>query len=337
MSDDIESKPQLNPQSAPNNDHLKVMSKQIDMIGLTLNQVIKEQRASRRWRIAFKFIKYLLILFIVFGLIGSLGKNMNVQPTVTSSHLAVVSIKGLIADGEQANAGDINQGLRKAFASKGSQAVVLLINSGGGSPVQSNYVNNEIYRLKAIYPNKKVFAVITDTGASGAYFIAVAADEIYSDPASIVGSIGVTAAGFGFEGLIEKVGIERRKYTSGEHKGFLDPFSPINEEERELFSLTLQTVHDQFIAKVREGRGDRLKENDKMFSGLFWSGEQALELGLIDGFKTIGEISREYGNITTVDYTVERDPFEKFLGSVGARTSLEVINKLSKQGSMLEF
>jgi len=320
-----------------NNDQLKVMSKQIDMLGLTLNQVINEQRTSRRWKVALRIVKYILVLLVIFSVIGSVGRNMDTGSVNTGGHIAVVAVKGMIAEGEQANAADLNNALKKAFSNKDSKAVVLLINSGGGSPVQSNYVNNEIYRLKAMFPTKKVYAVITDTGASGAYFIAVAADEIYSDPASIVGSIGVTAAGFGFDGLIEKLGVERRKYTSGEHKGFLDPFSPVNKEESELFAKTLQTVHEQFITKVKEGRGDKLVENDKMFSGLFWSGEQALALGLIDGFKTLGDISREYDNAKIVDFTIKRDPFEKFLSNVGAQVSLQVISELSQNKTQIQY
>ncbi|MCJ8314805.1 MAG: S49 family peptidase [Saccharospirillaceae bacterium] len=327
-----------NPQATPqNSDQLKVMSKQIDMLGLTLNQVIKEQRTGRRWKVGLRIVKYVLVMLVIFSVIGSIGQNMESVPNNTGGHIAVVAVKGMIAEGEQANATDLNNALKKAFSNKDSKAIVLLINSGGGSPVQSNYVNNEIYRLKAIYPNKKVYAVITDTGASGAYFIAVAADEIYSDPASIVGSIGVTAAGFGFEGLIGKLGIERRKFTSGEHKGFLDPFSPVNEEESALFAQTLLTVHEQFIAKVKEGRGDRLVENDKMFSGLFWSGEQALELGLIDGFKTLGDISRQYDNAKIVDFTIKRDPLEKFLGNIGARVSMQVISELSNNKTQIQY
>ncbi|BCE01224.1 S49 family peptidase [Marinicellulosiphila megalodicopiae] len=326
-----------NAQPDSKNDQMAIMSKQIDMMGLTLNQVIKEQRSSRRWKIALRVVKYILVMFVVFALIGLSDQGADKTTISTGGHVAVVSIKGTIADGEQANASDINKGLQKAFKHKDSKVIVLLINSPGGSPVQSNYVNNEIYRLKALYPSKKVYAVISDTGASGAYFIAVAADEIYSDPASIVGSIGVTAAGFGFEGLIEKLGIERRKFTSGEHKGFLDPFSPVDEAERELFAKTLQTVHDQFIAKVKEGRADRLVENSKMFSGLFWSGEQALELGLIDGFKTLGDITREAGVSQVIDFTVQQDPFEKFFGSVGASISLKVINELSEQKSTIQY
>jgi len=326
------------PQATPqNNDQLKVMSKQIDMLGLTLNQVIKEQRSSRRWQVALRMVKYILVLVVIFSVIGSVGQNIDTGSISSGGHIAVVAVKGTIAEGEQANAVDLNNALKKAFSNKDSKAIVLLINSGGGSPVQSNYVNNEIYRLKALYPNKKVYAVITDTGASGAYFIAVAADEIHSDPASIVGSIGVTAAGFGFEGLIEKLGVERRKFTSGEHKGFLDPFSPVNEEESALFSKTLLTVHDQFIAKVKEGRGDKLVENDKMFSGLFWSGEQALELGLIDGFKTLGDLSREYDDAKIVDFTITRDPLEKFLGNVGARVSMQVISELSEGKTEIKY
>jgi protease IV len=238
-----------------------------------------EQRRARRWGIFFKLLTFAYLFFVIL-LMAPAGGHTPSLPK--EGFTAVVDVSGVIAADESASAENIISGLRDAFAADGVKAVVLKVNSPGGSPVQSGYVYDEIMRLKALH-GIPVYAVIADLGASGAYYISAAADFIYADKASLVGSIGVIGSGFGFVGVMDKFGIERRQYTSGEHKGFLDPFSPVNQDEKIFWEGVLNTTHLQFIAQVKKGRGDRLKDNPQLFSGLIWTGEQALELGLIDG------------------------------------------------------
>ena len=196
---------------------------------------------------------------------------------------------------------------------------MLVINSPGGSPVQAGYIYDEVKRLRAEYPDKKVYAVIKDIGASGGYYIAAAADEIYADRASLVGSIGVTAASFGFVDLMEKMGVERRNFTAGEHKSFLDPFAPLQEDEKEFWETVLESTHKQFIQRVKEGRGERLVEADKLFSGLIWNGEQARDLGLIDDLGSPAMVAREIiGEEKLQDYTLKPSPLDEFTRRFGA-------------------
>ena len=233
-------------------------------------------------------------------------------------YTALVNLRGVIAAGEEASADFIVTGIRAAFEAEGTKAVVLRINSPGGSPVQSGYVYDEIKRLRTLYPDTLLYAVISDIGASGAYYIAAAADEIYADKASLVGSIGVVASGFGFVDTMEKLGIERRLYTAGANKGFLDPFSKEKTEEVDFWESVLNKTHDQFITKVKEGRGSRLVIDEDIFSGLIWNGEQALEMGLIDGLGSAGYVAREIvGAETIVDFTPQPDPFERLTKSLG--------------------
>jgi protease-4 len=249
--------------------------------------------------------------------------NFKTGPDEDAPHTALVMVKGVIAEGEAANANTIVAGLRKAFEAEQSKAVVMVINSPGGSPVQSGYVYDEMWRLREKHPEKKLYAVITDLGASGGYYMAAAANNIFADKASLVGSIGVTASGFGFVGVMDKLGVERRHFTSGEHKSFLDPFSPVKDGESDFWQQVLGGVHRQFIDVVRRGRGDRLKFSDavdekKMFSGLVWSGEQALELGLIDGLGSPGYVAREIiGVEEVVDYTLKTSPFDAIVAQLG--------------------
>ncbi|MCO4758993.1 MAG: S49 family peptidase, partial [Oceanospirillaceae bacterium] len=244
---------------------------------------------------------------------GSLSDS---SPDVTE-HTAVINIQGPISASEEASADNIVWALRKAFESEESKAVIMRINSPGGSPVQSGYIYDEVKRLRVLYPEKKAYAVIVDIGASGAYYIAAAADEIYADKASLVGSIGVVAGGFGFVDLMEKVGVERRLYTAGDHKAFLDPFSPQNSNETNLWQQVLDTTHRQFIEQVKKGRGERLKDNGKMFSGLVWTGEQALELGLLDGIGSSSYVAREVVGVEEmVDYTSQPQLWQKILDRV---------------------
>jgi protease-4 len=225
----------------------------------------------------------------------------------------------VIADGEEASADLIVTGLRNAFDADGVKAVILRINSPGGSPVQSGYVYDEIMRLRELNPDIPVYAVISDLGASGAYYIAAAASEIYADKASLVGSIGVVGSGFGFVDAMEKLGVERRQFTAGEHKAFLDPFTPLNKEEKAFWEGVLSTTHEQFITQVKKGRGDRLADDAKLFSGLVWTGEQALSLGLIDGLGSSSYVARELvGAEKIVDFTPQPTPLEALVGRFGA-------------------
>ena len=235
-------------------------------------------------------------------------------------HVAMVDLNGAIMADSPASADLISTGLREAFEAENAQAVLLRINSPGGSPVQSNFVYNEIRRLRAEHPDKKLYAAITDMGASGAYYIASAADEIYADPASIVGSIGVIMANFGLQEAADKLGVERRVYTAGENKDLLDPFAPVKDKDREHVQTMLDEIHQQFIGAVKQGRGDRLKVDGhpELFSGLFWTGQRALELGLVDGLKSPGQVARDVVGVErTVDYTVSASPLDKVLKKFG--------------------
>ncbi|WP_434677531.1 signal peptide peptidase SppA [Pseudomonas sp. R1-18] len=285
----------------------------------TLLAGIQEQRRSRRWGIFFKFLTfaYLFAALLLFTPLMDFEKGTS----TSGSHTALIEIEGMIADKEAASADNIVTSLRKAFEDSSTKGVILRINSPGGSPVQSGYVYDEIRRLRAEKPGVKVYAVITDLGASGAYYIASAADQIYADKASLVGSIGVTATGFGFVGAMEKLGVDRRTYTSGEHKAFLDPFQPQKADETQFWQGVLDTTHRQFIASVKQGRGDRLKDKDhpELFSGLVWTGEQAVGLGLVDGLGSASHVAREViGEKNIVDYTVQESPFDRFSKKLGA-------------------
>ena len=242
------------------------------LIEKLLGQAQDEQRKSRRWGIFFKALTFIyLFTLLVMVIPGKTGSAV----TMAEEHVGIVDVNGVIAPDQDASADLIVTGLTRAFEAENTTAVLLKINSPGGSPVQSNQVYNAIKRLRAEYPDKKVYAAITDVGASGAYFIASAADEIYADPASIVGSIGVIMAGFGLEQAADKLGVERRVLTAGENKDLMDPFSPIQPAHRKHVQTMLDDIHQQFITAVKEGRGDRLKvdSHPELFSGLFWTGE----------------------------------------------------------------
>jgi len=275
---------------------------------------LNEQRLSRRWR-NFVWLAW-LVFFVLLGWIG-LGHN---GPTKDAStpHTAVVEIKGEIASGAEASAESIVTSLRAAFEDEGAKAVVLLINSPGGSPVQAGIINDEIKRLK-LKSKKPVYAVVEESCASAAYYIAVAADKIFVDKASIVGSIGVLMDGFGFTGLMDKLGVERRLMTAGINKGFLDPFSPQTEMQRAFAQTMLDQIHKQFIDVVKAGRGARLKETPETFSGLFWSGQQAIELGLADQLGSLDFVARDIVKAEEIiDYTRRENVAERLVKRFGA-------------------
>ncbi|WP_285962198.1 signal peptide peptidase SppA [Pseudomonas tohonis] len=297
---------------------------------------VQEQRRSRRWGIFFKVLTF-LYLFVALALFSPL---FDLQKTAArgENHTALVEVKGMIADDEAASADNIVGSLRAAFEDPKTKGIVLRINSPGGSPVQSGYIYDEIRRLRGEHADIKVYAVITDLGASGAYYIASAADEIYADKASLVGSIGVTAASFGFVDLMGKLGVERRVYTSGEHKAFLDPFQPQKAEETQFWQGVLDTTHKQFIESVKKGRGDRLKVegHPELFSGLVWSGEQALELGLVDKLGSTSFVAREViGEKEIVDYTKQETPFDRFAKRLGASVAERLALWMGFQGPSL--
>ncbi len=293
-----------------------------ELVASIAQNSLAEQKKSRRWGIFFKLLTFVYITVVLAGVFMQSNTSSD-GFNIKEAHTAVVHVSGVIADEEEANANNIVGGLRRAFESDGAQAVMLIINSPGGSPVQAGYIYDEIKRLREKYPEKKVYAVIKELGASAAYYIAAAADEIYSDKASLVGSIGVTASSFGFVELMDKVGVKRRNFTAGEHKSFLDPFAPLKEDEKVFWESVLQKTHDQFIRVVKDGRGERLAENDDLFTGLIWNGEQALELGLIDGLGSPGSVARDViGEDTFKDYTPRLSPLEEFTRRFGASIGL---------------
>ena len=275
---------------------------------------LNEQKSTRRWK---TFVRLSWLLFFVVLLWMALQRG---TPAIDASvpHTAVIEIKGEITQGADASAEFVNAALRTAFEDEGSKAIVLLINSPGGSPVQAGMMNDEILRLKAKH-KKPVYAVVEESCASAAYYIAVSADQIFVDKASIVGSIGVLMDGFGFTGLMDKLGVERRLLTAGENKGFLDPFSAQSDKQRAFAQSMLDQIHQQFIAVVKKGRGSRLKETPEMFSGLFWSGQQAVELGLADQLGNLDYVAREVVKVEEIiDYTRRDNVAERLAKKFGA-------------------
>ncbi|WP_246797121.1 S49 family peptidase [Burkholderia perseverans] len=276
---------------------------------------IIEQRRARRWRIAFRFLWLILVVAIVFAVFDFSGDGK----LSSSRHTALVTIDGEIAAGTNANADDINSALDDAFDDSGTVGVVLRINSPGGSPVQAGIVYDEIRRLRKKYPSKPLYVVVSDMCASGGYYIAAAADKIYVNQASIVGSIGVLMDGFGFTGLMDKLGVERRLHTSGENKGFFDPFSPETPKMNEHAQAMLDEIHAQFIQAVKDGRGKRLHDSPDLFSGLFWTGAKSVDLGLADGFGTTDSVARDVLKAPDiVDYTVKESLSNRVARRFGA-------------------
>lgn len=274
-------------------------------------KALDEQRRSRQWGVLFKLLwfTFAFLLFAVF--MGWIGRPDRDGSTTVGKHTAVVDVEGIIGLESKASAEKVIKGLNRAFKDGNTQGVVLRINSPGGSPVQSGYINDEIRRLRAKYPGIPIHAVVQDLCASGGYYIAVAAERIYVDKASLVGSIGAIMGGFGFVETLEKLGIERRAYTAGKDKDFLDPFLPENPKHREHAQQMLGEIHQQFIKVVRQGRGPRLKESPEIFSGLVWSGERSIELGLADALGSTEYVAREvFKAEKLVDFTVEESPFE---------------------------
>jgi protease-4 len=287
---------------------------------------LDEQRRARHWGIFFKmltFIYLFVILFLALGVIG--GKEV----PLPGKHTALVDLNGVIMADSEASAERVNAGLQAAFKNTDAVGVILRVNSPGGSPVQAGQINQEIRRLRALHPKVPVYAVVEDICASGGYYVAAAADKIYVDQASIVGSIGVLMDGFGFTGTMDKLGVERRLLTSGESKGFLDPFSPLVPAQREYAQQMLSEIHQQFIDVVRKGRGGRLKESPELFSGLVWTGARSVDLGLADALGSVDYVAREVLKAEhIVDYTTRESIAERFarrFGATVARTMVQLL------------
>ena len=286
---------------------------------------LNEQRAKRRWGIFFKLagLSYLVaVLVMVVDWGGS-------EQLADGRHTAVIHLHGTIEAQGEGSAQNINDALQAAFADKGTAGVVLRVNSPGGSPVQAGLVHDEIRRLRTKHPQIPLYVVVEDLCASGGYYVAVAADKIFVDKASIVGSIGVLMDGFGFTGTMDKLGVERRLLTAGENKGFLDPFSPQDAKQKEHAQVLLREIHKQFIEIVRRGRGTRLKETPDMFSGLMWTGSQSVRLGLADGFGTVGSVARDVIKADRiVEFTIKENIAERFAKRLRADSSQGVAGTL---------
>ena len=290
-----------------------------------LNQIIidymKDQRRRRKWRWVIRIILLLILAYACFQIFfdkDDVGAN-------AKAHVGIVDLGGEIADAKGANSDDFALGIDNAYKSKGLKALIIRINSPGGSPVQAEYMYNTLKYYKSKYPEIKTYAVCVDLCASAAYYVAVGADEIYASPASMVGSIGVVYNGFGFVDLMNKVGVARRLQTSGANKGFLDPFSPTNEVQTQKLQVMLDQIHQQFINRVKEGRGSRLHIDDDTFSGLVWTGEQALTIGLIDGFASSGQLARDKIKINNfIDYTRKPNLFDRVAKSLGTAMADEL-------------
>ena len=276
---------------------------------------VKEQRRSRHWSIFFKSLTFIYLFLLLFYAMDWIGD----EASATGDHTALIDIQGVIGSEDEVNADDVISSLQTAFDNKHTKGVILRINSPGGSPVQAGLINDEIARQRKLHPSIPLYAVVEDMCASGGYYLAAAADKIYVDKASIVGSIGVLMDGFGFTGIMDKLGVERRLITAGENKGILDPFSPVKPEQREYAQHLLDEVHQQFIDVVRKGRGQRLKETPEMFSGLFWTGETSIKLGLADALGSSEYVAREIiKQENIVDFTTREGFADRFARRFGA-------------------
>ena len=320
------------PQHEPVNSN-NVTGKEWQILEKAVLASVDEQRRSRRWGIFFKCLGFAYLLIVLITMIKGCSTSTEKTASTSSPHLAVVDIVGTIdssSSQSSVNSEDTTKALKRAFDASGSKAIALNINSPGGSPVQSDEIWQEIRYLKKQHPDKKVYAVIGDMGASGAYYIASAADEIIVNPSSLVGSIGVIMPNYGLSGLAQKLGVEDRTLTSGENKDILSMTKPVNPAQRAHVQSVLDNVHAHFIHAVKEGRGKRLKSNDPaIFSGLFWSGEQAIALGIADRSGSMTTLMRELQVDQKVDYTVQRNPLESILGRMGAEMGEGISSSLA--------
>jgi protease-4 len=288
-----------------------------DLVEKLARDALVERRRSRRWGIFFKLLTFAYLAVLLVLLVPN---DWSESAVGDEAHTALVELEGLIAPGEEASADNVVTGLRDAFEDDNTKAVILRINSPGGSPVQSSYMYKEIVRLREEYPDIPLYAVVSDICASGGYYVASAADAIYVNESSVIGSIGVLMNGFGFVDAMEDLGIERRLLTAGEHKGILDPFSPLNGFDEAHVKGLLDDLHQTFIDAVKSGRGDKLKGDDELlFSGLFWSGEEGIALGLADEIGSASFVAREVvGEEEIVNFTAKEDPFLRLIDRLGA-------------------
>lgn len=294
-----------------------------DVLIKLASSALDEQRKTRRWNLFFKML-FFIYLFALLWM--TLSKDWFDKANVSGEHTALIELNGVIAPDSEASADRIITALRSAFEDDGTKGVILRINSPGGSPVQSGYIFDEIKRLRGLHPETPLYAVITDICASGGYYVAAAADQIYADKASMVGSIGVLMNGFGFVDVMDKVGVERRLLTAGDHKGFLDPFSPMRPEETAHVETMLTEIHQQFIDTVKKGRGDRIKNTEGIFSGLIWTGEKSIEMGLVDALGSSSYVARDViGAEDIVDYTSEDPLFDRLAKRFGASVGAQLI------------
>jgi len=277
---------------------------------------LREQRRARRWGIFFKLLAFGFLFVVLFAALGAWTGS---ERLCLDKCTAMVEIQGEIDATSRASADNVIAGLQAAFKNKGTQGVVLKINSPGGSPVQAGEINDEIRRLRGKYPDTPIYAVVEEVCASGAYYVAVATDKIYVDKASLVGSIGVIMDGFGFVGTLDKLGIERRALTAGDNKTFLDPFLPLTAKQKEYAQQMLADIHQQFIAVVRSGRGSRIKDSPELFSGLLWNGRRSIELGLTDALGSVRSVARDVVKAEdVVDFTVQENVAERVARKFGA-------------------
>ncbi|MEY4495773.1 MAG: hypothetical protein RL744_837 [Pseudomonadota bacterium] len=289
---------------------------------------LKETRKARRWKAVFRILTLIIFVGVVLAVFDFHlpGRGMGME-----KHTALVTLEGEISSSSMANALDINSSLTAAFENENSAGVVLRINSPGGSPVQAGMMNDEIHRLRKLYPSKPFYVVVEDICASGGYYVAVAGDQILVDKASLVGSIGVIMEGFGFTGLMDKLGVTRRMITAGSNKGMMDPFSKENPQQVEMIKTMIDEIHQQFIAVVKAGRGDRLKETPEMFSGRVWNGEQAIKIGLVDGYGTVETVARDIFKAPDIlDYTMKENFAERVAKRFGAEVGASAGKALIK-------
>ncbi len=291
---------------------------------------LNEQRRSRRWNVFFKSLLFVYLFFLLVLYFPKKGPEISM-----GKHTAVVQVNGVISADSPANADAVIGGIKAAFEDKNTKGIILRINSPGGSPVQSGYVFDEIRRLKTLHPDVPVYAVVSELCASAAYYIAAATDQIYASRSSMVGSIGVLMDGYGFVGTMEKLGVERRLLTAGEHKGFLDPFSPMKESDRKQMEGVLKNAYQQFVTAVKTGRGDRLKDDPRVLTGFVWTGEQALDLGLVDGLGSPGYVAREViGAEKLVDYTQQRNLLDRFAERIGGSVANNLMGAIMSPGTL---
>lgn len=302
-----------------------------EVVEKALLSTVVEHRRSRRWGIFFKLIIIGYVLFMTIYWFQGKPKQ------VLKDHVALIDLMGTIGQGQEVEADKVASSLRRAFEEPKVKAVILRINSPGGTPVQSAYIFDELMRLRKKHNDKKVYAVVVDICASGAYYVAAGADEIYANPSSIVGSIGVLMPGFGFVDVMKKVGVEQRSLSAGKNKMFMDPFSPENPQQIQFAQNLLDNVHSHFINAVKEGRGDRIKGNpEELYSGLFWTGQKALELGLIDGLGSAGYVAREVIKIEEIiDYSASSSLLDRLASKMGASMTKQLSSELGLNNQTL--